>query len=234
MPLFYDGEVRVYKTTCGPFDNNAYLFGMPTDGRERYHRRPHGPRRGPGGGQRRPGKGHSSSPTTITTTLRVLWRWWRLPGAPVASHSEDAHTLPVAPASLVKDGDSMTVGDIEVKVIHTPGHTLGSVCYLAGKHLFTGDTLFPGGPGRSRSPEALQQIIENITGKLYTLPDDTALLPGHGKDSALGISKEEYRIFSQRDPPRGSCAVTSSGWRAEGVLHGRALTGNANGNRTGP
>ena len=92
-------------------------------------------------------------------------------------------------------------GTITLKVIHTPGHTPGSVCYVVGKHLFSGDTLFPGGPGRSTSPEALQQTIESITEKLYALPDDTFLLPGHGQDSTLGISKEEYRAFAQRSHP---------------------------------
>ena len=204
MPLFYDGEVRVYKTTCGPFDNNAYLLVCPRTGESVIIDAPMNP-----GEVLEEAKGTLVKAILITHNhhdhLAGLVEMVEATGAPVASHSEDAHTLPVAPASLVKDGDSITVGDIEVKVIHTPGHTLGSVCYLAGKHLFTGDTLFPGGPGRSRSPEALQQIIENITGKLYTLPDDTALLPGHGKDSALGISKEEYRIFSQRTHPADMC-----------------------------
>ncbi len=204
MPLFYDGEVRVYKTTCGPFDNNAYLLVCPRTGESVIIDAPMDP-----GEVLEEAKGSRVKAILITHNhqdhLAGLVEMVEATGAPVASHSEDAHTLPVAPASLVKDGDSITVGDIEVKVIHTPGHTLGSVCYLVGKHLFTGDTLFPGGPGRSRTPEALQQIIENITGKLYTLPDDTAILPGHGKDSSLGISKEEYHIFSQRAHPADLC-----------------------------
>ena len=117
------------------------------------------------------------------------------------AHSEDAAALPVSPNGLVKDGDVITVGTIELKVIHTPGHTPGSTCYLVGKHLFSGDTLFPGGPGRSRSPEAFQQTIKSITEKLYLLPDDTFLLPGHGENSILGVSKEEYQIFAERSHP---------------------------------
>jgi glyoxylase-like metal-dependent hydrolase (beta-lactamase superfamily II) len=106
--------------------------------------------------------------------------------------------MSIPPNALINDGDTIMVGTITLKVIHTPGHTPGSVCYLVGTHLFSGDTLFPGGPGRSDSPQDFQQIIKNITKKIYVLPDDTFLLPGHGQDSTLGISKEEYSIFVQK------------------------------------
>ena len=122
-------------------------------------------------------------------------------GAQMQAHSQDADALLISPSALVKDDDTITAGTITLKVVHTPGHTKGSVCYVVGSHLFSGDTLFPGGPGRSSSPEALQQTIKSITEKLYVLPDDTFLLPGHGQDSTLGISKEEYRVFAQRSHP---------------------------------
>ena len=79
------------------------------------------------------------------------------------------------------------------------------MCYVVGKHLFCGDTLFPGGPGRSRTPENLQEIIGNITEKLFVLPDDTDLLPGHGVESTLGASKEEYRVFAGKSHPADLC-----------------------------
>ena len=69
---------------------------------------------------------------------------------------------------------------------------------LIGKHLFSGDTLFPGGPGRTRSPEGFQQIVDNITKKLLTLPDDTVVYPGHGSDTTIGKSREEYQDFASR------------------------------------
>jgi hydroxyacylglutathione hydrolase len=119
-------------------------------------------------------------------------------GAPVHAHGEDSAAMSIPPNALINDGDTIMVGTITLKVIHTPGHTPGSVCYLVGTHLFSGDTLFPGGPGRSDSPQDFQQIIKNITKKIYVLPDDTFLLPGHGQDSTLGISKEEYSIFVQK------------------------------------
>ena len=67
---------------------------------------------------------------------------------------------------------------------------------MIGKHLFSGDTLFPGGPGKTRSPEALSQLIDSITRKLLVLPDDTAVYPGHGDDTTIGKAREEYQVFA--------------------------------------
>ena len=200
MPLFYDKEVKVFKTSCGPYDNNAYLIVCPQTGDSIIIDAPTGP-----GELLEEAKGTQVKAILITHNhqdhLAGLKEIIDATGAPVQAHSEDAAALPTPPSALVKDGDTITAGTITLKVIHTPGHTPGSVCYLVGNHLFSGDTLFPGGPGRSGSPEALQQTIKSITEKLYALPDDTFLLPGHGKDSTLGISKEEYRVFAQRSHP---------------------------------
>jgi hydroxyacylglutathione hydrolase len=85
-------------------------------------------------------------------------------------------------------------------VLHTPGHTPGSVCYLVGKHLFSGDTLFPGGVGATGSVEELQQVYKSSTEKLYVLQDDIFILPGHGKGSVIGVEKKEYREFVAQYP----------------------------------
>ena len=200
MPLFYDNEVRVFKTSCGPYDNNAYLIVSPQTGESIIIDAPAGP-----GELLEEARGTRVKAILITHNhqdhLAGLKEMMDATGAPVEAHGEDAAALPVSPNVLVKDGDVITAGTIELKVIHTPGHTPGSVCYLVGKHLFSGDTLFPGGPGRSRSPEALQQIIKSITEKLHPLPDDTFLLPGHGQDTTLGVSKGEYRVFAEKSHP---------------------------------
>ena len=85
-----------------------------------------------------------------------------------------------------------------MRVIHTPGHTPGSICLLLGDALFTGDTLFPGGPGASRSNLALQEEITSITSRLYPLPAKTLVLPGHGPGTTIGESKHEYEIFKAK------------------------------------
>lgn len=99
------------------------------------------------------------------------------------------------------DGATFAVGAAQVEVIHTPGHTPGSICLRVGGALLTGDTLFPGGPGNSRSPEALAQEIASITGRLYVLPDATLVLPGHGPGTTIGTSRAEYAAFAAKAHP---------------------------------
>jgi glyoxylase-like metal-dependent hydrolase (beta-lactamase superfamily II) len=67
-----------------------------------------------------------------------------------------------------------------------------------GKHLISGDTIFPGGPGKTKSPIDLKLIIQSITSKIFVLPDDTVLYPGHGDSTLLRKEKEEFAIFSSR------------------------------------
>jgi len=97
------------------------------------------------------------------------------------------------------DGDEVAVGGAVVRVLHTPGHTPGSVSLVTGGAVLTGDTLFPGGPGHSRTNEALQQEIVSITTWLHTLPDGTLVLPGHGDTTTVGESKAEYEVFAGKD-----------------------------------
>lgn len=99
------------------------------------------------------------------------------------------------------DGDRLAVGRLSLQVIHTPGHTPGSCCFLVGRHLIAGDTLFPGGPGHSESPQELQQNIASITERLYTLPGDTLVLPGHGDNTTIEQSRQEYAVFASRPHP---------------------------------
>tara|TARA_Y100000588_G_scaffold382270_1_gene469420 strand:+ start:1001 stop:1420 length:420 start_codon:yes stop_codon:yes gene_type:complete len=119
--------------------------------------------------------------------------------APVFAGSEETNLEQSRDVQTLQHAEEFLVGDATVKVIHTPGHTPGSICLHTGGALLTGDTLFPGGPGHSRSPESLQQEIESITSKLYTLTDQTIVLPGHGNTTTIGQSKAEYEIFANRE-----------------------------------
>jgi glyoxylase-like metal-dependent hydrolase (beta-lactamase superfamily II) len=105
----------------------------------------------------------------------------------------------------LSDGDEVRAGGVAVKALHTPGHTPGSTCFLVGRYLLSGDTLFPGGPGRTNSPQDLQQTIKSITERLYVLPDDTLVLPGHGDDTTIGRSRQEYAVFASRPHPPDLC-----------------------------
>jgi glyoxylase-like metal-dependent hydrolase (beta-lactamase superfamily II) len=96
----------------------------------------------------------------------------------------------------VKHGDEVRVGNLVFRAVSVPGHTPGSTTFVHGRHAFVGDTLFPGGPGRSRTNADLQQEIGSITSKLYALPDDTVIYPGHGARATIGASKAEYAVFA--------------------------------------
>lgn len=123
-------------------------------------------------------------------------------GAPAAIGAADAGMPPSPPQRQLNDGDAIAFGNRAMQALGTPGHTDGSTCFLAGSHLFSGDTLFPGGPGRSRSPEALQQELNSISSKLLTLPDDTKVYPGHGpEDTTIGEARRRYAVFMSKSHP---------------------------------
>ncbi len=93
---------------------------------------------------------------------------------------------------LLYDGDVIKVGDFEIKVIHTPGHTSGSVCYMVGNEIFTGDTLFKQSIGRSDFPTGNYDTeIDSIYNNLFSLADDVKVYPGHGLSTTIGREKEE-------------------------------------------
>jgi len=117
---------------------------------------------------------------------------------PIGAHRLDVKGLPLRPEILLEDGENVSYGNIGLKVLHTPGHTPGSLCFLVGKHLISGDTIFPGGPGKTKSPTDLKLIIESLTSKILVLPDDTTIYPGHGDSTILKKEKEEFAIFSSR------------------------------------
>ncbi|HCV00138.1 MAG TPA: hypothetical protein DGL25_02965 [Dehalococcoidia bacterium] len=99
----------------------------------------------------------------------------------------------------ITDGDTVVVGGLSFDVISIPGHTPASTAFIHRSHAFVGDTLFPGGPGYSGSNELLQQEIRSITSRLYTLPDETTVWPGHGDKTTIGASKAEYEVFASRE-----------------------------------
>lgn len=117
---------------------------------------------------------------------------------PVAAHTADSHNLPLTPEILLKDGDKLLIGEIYLEVLYTPGHTPGSLCFKVGQCLISGDTIFPGGPGRTWSPESFRQIIKSITKKILILPNDTQIYPGHGNSTVLKEEKEKFAIFASR------------------------------------
>ncbi len=125
-------------------------------------------------------------------------------GAPTAAHQLDAEALPVKPDRILADGDTLTIGDLTLDVIHLRGHTPGSVA-LALKssdgvtHLFTGDCLFPGGPGRTTRPEDFNSLMGDLESKVFDrYGDNTVVYPGHGDDTTLGTERPHLSEWRER------------------------------------
>ena len=97
---------------------------------------------------------------------------------------------------FIDEGDIIKLGNLEIKVLHTPGHTQGGVCYYVEDKLFSGDTIFREAVGRyDLEGGNFDQIVESIENKIYTLPDDTEILPGHGKPTTVGWEKTHNRFL---------------------------------------
>ncbi|KAA0109629.1 MBL fold metallo-hydrolase [Mycolicibacterium sp. P1-5] len=150
--------------------------------------------------------------TLIVTSHQHFDHWQALEalaeatGVPTAAHQLDAEPLPVKPQRYLADGDTITVGDLVFDVIHLRGHTPGSVALAlrpdaerTATHLFTGDCLFPGGVGKTWEPGAFEQLLGDVTSKVFgRYGDDTVVYPGHGDDTTLGAERPHLDEWRER------------------------------------
>jgi glyoxylase-like metal-dependent hydrolase (beta-lactamase superfamily II) len=186
--------LTITKVSVGPMDNNAYLLRCAATGEQLLiDAANEAPRLLELIGDAGLG--------TVVTTHRHMDHWVALEeivaatGARALVHAADADGLPIS-AETVTDGETIRFGACELEVIHIVGHTPGSIALLyrdpAGfPHLFTGDSLFPGGVGNTESdPERFASLIGDVERKLFDrLPDETWFYPGHGADSTLGAER---------------------------------------------
>ncbi len=126
-------------------------------------------------------------------------------GVPVAVNQNDDGNLPFSPDFYLKDGDTITTGNLELKVLHTPGHTPGSVCFKLEDYLISGDTIFPGGPGKTGTPEDFRKILDSLKNNVFTLPGNMLVFPGHGDSTSIGKEKEQFEAFQKRHPQPELC-----------------------------
>jgi glyoxylase-like metal-dependent hydrolase (beta-lactamase superfamily II) len=191
-----NGCMHVKKFSVGPFDNNVYVVhctgtnkalivdgasdpdrilreveGMDVVGIVETH-------------------GHPDHVQALPKLVEAL-------GAPVYAHGDDASKMPV-PTKPLRGGETMSVGDVDVTVLHTPGHTPGSLSFVARGHLFSGDTLFPGGPGNTNNKRPQFDEIMRSVDRLFELPDDTRVSPGHGLDSSIGRERPHVETWRAR------------------------------------
>jgi glyoxylase-like metal-dependent hydrolase (beta-lactamase superfamily II) len=199
--------LTVTKVAVGPFDNNAYLLRCAATGEQVLIDAANEASRlleliGDGPLAR------------VVTTHRHQDHWEalgevvRATGASVVAHPFDVEALPEPVAEPVEHGAAVRVGEASLEVIHLRGHTPGSIALLydAGgaladrPHLFTGDSLFPGGVGNTWGDETrFKQLISDVEERVFArLPDATWFYPGHGKDSTLGRERPSLPEWRER------------------------------------
>jgi glyoxylase-like metal-dependent hydrolase (beta-lactamase superfamily II) len=186
--------LTITKVSVGPMDNNAYLLRCASTGEQLLVDAAAEP-------ERLVDLVGEAGLSTVVTTHQHHDHWQGLAavvsatGARSLAHAADAGPLPVV-HETVEDGQTIRVGDCELEVIHLVGHTPGSVALLyrdpeGVSHLFTGDSLFPGGVGNTgNDPARFASLIGDVERKLFDrLPDETWFYPGHGNDSTLGAER---------------------------------------------
>jgi glyoxylase-like metal-dependent hydrolase (beta-lactamase superfamily II) len=186
-------HVRITKVATPPFENNCYLLRCRTTGSTLLVDAAGDPRRL----LSLVGDGKLSMVVETHSHwdhVQALAEVRTASGAQVLAHRADAEQLPVRADRFVEDGEVLAVGELSVEVLHLVGHTPGSIALVlrdAGStHLFSGDSLFPGGPGRTTTPEDFASLMDDLEHKVFgLLPDDTWVYPGHGKDTTLGVER---------------------------------------------
>ena len=192
----------ISKLAVGPYDNNSYLLRCRATGTQLLIDAAAEP-------QRLRELVGSAGLVGIVTTHRHADHWQALAdivtrsGVLTFAHRLDASEIPIETDILVDQGEIVAVGECDLKVIHVQGHTPGSISLLyddpeGPPHLFTGDSLFPGGVGKS-TPETFTQLLGNVETRLFDkLPDETWVYPGHGNDTTLGAERPHLAEWRER------------------------------------
>jgi hydroxyacylglutathione hydrolase len=200
ITVFDDDGLRIVKVgPMGPFGNNAYivrdvaagaalLVDMPLD--------------------EGPLLDAIAAEGGVQTVVATHWHqdhWMTYDavraatGAPVLVGAKEIRIPKERIDGLLEDGQEVRVGAARLTVLHTPGHTPGSISLRAGKAVITGDTLFDGGPGKTFAAGDLETVLRSIEAKLLPLPDDTDVLPGHGATTTIEQSRQGFAEY-QRHP----------------------------------
>jgi len=197
----------IVKTSVGPMDNNAYLVTCSATGETLLIDAANDPdvlvdliRN------------HAPKVSLIVTSHQHFDHWQALEavtqatGAPTAAHQIDAEPLPVKPDRLLAGGDTVQIGELTFDVIHLRGHTPGSIALALGgpatggvTQLFTGDCLFPGGVGKTWQPGDFDQLLEDVSTRVFDVYGDaTVVYPGHGDDTTLGAERPSLATWRER------------------------------------
>jgi len=195
---YSEGKLAVTKLSVGPFDNNVYVLTDPdsmetlvvdaANEAERVIEQLRG-----------------LTVVGIVTTHRhpdhtfALREVLSATGAWSGAHPADADDIPVRPDRPLEHGAVLPVGQFEVRVLHTPGHTEGSISFqLPHAQLLTGDALFPGGVGKTEGESAFRTAIDSVERHVFVLPPETRVSPGHGDDTHVGREAPHLEEWRER------------------------------------
>jgi glyoxylase-like metal-dependent hydrolase (beta-lactamase superfamily II) len=201
MTLHYeDGQLEIHKLVVGPYDNNVFVLKCKDTGEAVLL----------DAANEHDKLLDLAKRLNVRRVLETHGHWDHIQAVPamreagyeVAITALDAPRLKdVGYDVFLDDKEVVEVGRLRLDAIQTPGHTEGSICFkVAGSPiLFSGDTLFPGGPGATKFPGGdFPTIIRSIDTKLFTLPPDTIVLPGHGDDTTIGDERPHLQEWIDR------------------------------------
>lgn len=205
MPVVHsDPHLEVRKVALGPYDNNCYIVVSRSTGESLLIDAP-----------AEPEKALAEAAGTQVKAILITHCHFdhilgyetlkRATGAPAWVHRSEADKLPIPPEHLFEHGGTIFLGSLSLETIHVPGHTTGGTAILWGNQLFSGDVLFPNGPGKTWSPADFRQLVAMLKERLFTLPDTVAVRPGHGAGTWLRREKEQFRQFEARAHPQDLC-----------------------------
>ncbi|MFP1623755.1 MBL fold metallo-hydrolase [Streptomyces sp. 5K101] len=196
-------DLMISKVAVGPMDNNAYLLRCRATGEQLLIDAAAEP-------QTLLRLIGDDSIASVVTTHRHGDHWQALgevvaaTGARTYAGRHDAEGIPVPTDVPVDDGDTIRVGRVELTARHLVGHTPGSIVLVyddphGHPQVFTGDCLFPGGPGRTTRPEEFNSLMDGLETKVFdVLPDETWVYPGHGNDTSLGTERPHLAEWRAR------------------------------------
>jgi glyoxylase-like metal-dependent hydrolase (beta-lactamase superfamily II) len=195
---YSDDQIEIHKLVVGPVDNNVFVMRCKATGdavlldAANEHEK----------------LLELCQRLNVRRVLETHGHWDHIQAVPqlrdagysVGVAAQDAAMLP-SYDEVIEDSSVIQIGDVRLHTIHTPGHTPGSMCFLVegSPVLFSGDTLFPGGPGNTTFPGGdFDTIIEAIDRRLFTLPEGTLVLPGHGDDTTIGTERPHLQEWVDR------------------------------------
>jgi glyoxylase-like metal-dependent hydrolase (beta-lactamase superfamily II) len=196
---FEDGDVRILKVgPMGPYGNNAYLVRDLARGESLLVDMPL---------EEKVLLDALAAEGKVRTIVATHWHhdhWMTYDavraatGAPVLVGAREINIPEERIDGRLEDGDSVPFGGSSMEVLHTPGHTPGSISLRVGRAVISGDTLFNGGPGKTSARGDLEVLVRSIVDKLHPMPDETVVLPGHGDSTTIGESRRQYQEYVRR------------------------------------